>query len=306
MMISHFNKLGTPLGAVEKYPTTSAQRSRFQSLGWPAVSVCNLWRLWSLPDFVSAEDRKYLETIEQFDEWEEFALFGCHYVLLIADTAQQPAIKSALIDTKTPMLEPSSRSHAATNTFFAEHPKGRGCRRFAAAMPLASQQRTVDDIAILGGMGLMTRLNSYDVYSSSSGEQFHGQSSRSAATPSSRMCHTITDLGATGAILVGGRTSPDTALADCWLYHKWLDVWERIDDLPWPLYRHQAVNLGGGLVLISTGRISSRVISTHYLFWSRRTGWLKCACAEGDMPPPTYGATFGGLSADIMQSSTLR
>ncbi|KUJ23104.1 LCM-domain-containing protein [Mollisia scopiformis] len=292
-MMAHFNKLGTPLRAVEKYPTTSAQKSRFHSLGWPNVAVCNLWRLWSLPDFVSSTDREHLNGVEPFDEWEEFSLFGCHYFLLVADTEQsfaRPLLAETEIGRKVPSPEPKLK----LNVTFEEHPKHHGCRRFAAAMPLASHQRTVDDVGIFGGMGLMTRLNSYDVYSSRSAEHVQQKSlGRSFARPVSRMCHTLTDLGDTGAILVGGRTSPDAGLTDCWLYHKWLDTWERVDDLPQPMYRHQAVNLGDGRVLVSTGRIDSRTITTDYLIWSRRAGWIKCAYGEGDLPLPAYGVTFG-------------
>lgn len=306
MMMSHFKKLGTPLGAVEKYPTTSAQEHRFQSLGWPVISACNLWKLWSLPDFVSAADREYLDSVEPFDEYEEFALFGCHYVLVVADTDVLSTVHSTLANTSPKQMVSDLTAHAAPKIFFAEHPKGQGCRRFAAPIPLKSQQRAVEDIGLFGGMGVMTRLNSYDVYSSRSTEQVQAQPfGSSGAMPSSRMSHIITDLGSVGAILVGGRNSPDTALADCWLYHKWLDTWERVDDLPWPLYRHQAVDLGGGIVLVSTGRISSRIISADYIVWSRKTGWLKCAYT-GDTPPPTYGATFGVLGANSNQSSHSR
>jgi tRNA wybutosine-synthesizing protein 4 len=137
--------------------------------------------------------------------------------------------------------------------------------------------------------------------------------------PSSRMCHTITDMGDLGSLLVGGRTSPDNGLIDCWIYHKWVGVWEPVDDLPYPLYRHQAVYLGNGCVLISTGRINSQQLSEEYLIWSRRHGWLKCHLG-GQIPPKTYGAIFttccepsgmtsgilvGGLSEDAVVQAVL-
>lgn len=294
-MIAHFNKLQTPLRAVEKYPTTFAQRSRFRDLGWPSVSVCSLWKLWSHPKFVSSTDREYLDRVEPFDEWEEFALFGAHYFLLVADTNSESA-ESILEETDSSTMAANVDSNLSAHVSFVQYPKAQGCRRFAAAMQLTGSNRVEDDIGIFGGMGLMSRLNNYDLYSSKSTEDISSGSPMSAAIPSSRMCHTITDLGDNGTLLVGGRTSPDGALSDCWLHHKWLKVWERVDDLPYPLYRHQAINLSGGCVLVSTGRIDSCTVSADYLFWSRRTGWLKCAYGKGDVPPPTYGATFGHWS----------
>src|SRR5437868_4653194 len=85
-MMAHFDKLQTPLRAVEKYSSTTDQLERFRRLGWPYISVCNLWKLWSSSHFASVSERKELDRIEPFDEWEEFALFGCHYFLLVADT----------------------------------------------------------------------------------------------------------------------------------------------------------------------------------------------------------------------------
>jgi tRNA wybutosine-synthesizing protein 4 len=59
-----------------------------------------------------------------------------------------------------------------------------------------------------------------DIYNDE-GTSVPPQLSVASSFPSSRMCHTITDIGDEGALLVGGRTSPDNALADCWIFHKW-------------------------------------------------------------------------------------
>lgn len=42
-MMAHFDKIGTPINALQKYPTTLAQQSRFSGLGWDKVDVQNLW-----------------------------------------------------------------------------------------------------------------------------------------------------------------------------------------------------------------------------------------------------------------------
>jgi tRNA wybutosine-synthesizing protein 4 len=156
MMTAHFNKLQTPLRAVEKYPTTEAQQRRFQSLGWPSVSVRNLWELWSAPEFASSAERKHLDSIEPFDEWEEFALFGCHYFLLIANT---PCAFSKL-ESRNGQNEISATPILMDATY-AEYPKGNGLRRFAASFASVGRAgtRPRDMIGNFGGMGLTTRLN---------------------------------------------------------------------------------------------------------------------------------------------------
>ncbi|KAG4439789.1 hypothetical protein IFR05_004720 [Cadophora sp. M221] len=305
-MMAHFDKLRTFLGAVRKYPTEEAQRRRFENLGWPKVSVCNLWQLWSSHAFATPEERIALDIIEPFDEWEEFALFGCHYFLLVADSTSSIS-NPARIETK-PKTEPKATTSNSANckntagfssrpdVTISKYPKAHGFRRFAAAMPTKGQDRNHDRIGVFGGMGLTTRTDSWDEYGVDQVEFGVHKSQGSAVTPSSRMCHTITDMGDI-SLLVGGRTSPDNASKECWLFHKWLSTWERIDDLPWPLYRHNATSMGHGYVLVSAGRIDSRTISETYLIWSRHTGWVKCGC-DGQIPPPSYGSVFISTGLD--------
>ena len=297
--MAHFVKLNTPLRAVQKYPTTGAQEERFKNRGWSKASARNLWRLWNDPTFLTSEERISLDAVEPFDEWEEFALFGCHYFLLVASTAAETS------GWESSEGKPSSSSNDCSNHTvvpsiafemeYSENPKAQGSRRFGAVMPLKSQNRTQDIVGVFGGMGLNTRLNTYDVYTADLAGGMHSSGRAASVVPSSRMCHSITDLGEAGALLVGGRTSPDNVLADCWLYHKWLDAWERVDDLPLPQYRHGAVNLGQGHVLISPGKIDSRNISTDFFIWSRNLGWVKCNVGVVEKPLPSYGATFIGF-----------
>jgi tRNA wybutosine-synthesizing protein 4 len=223
-MLAHFDKLQTPLGAAEKYPSTTDQLERFRYLGWPNISVCSLWELWSSAPFASLSERKELDKIEPFDEWEEFALFGCHYFLLVADT----------VSVSTQTLGPKSRTRRDQSTIseysegvlqfqlsYEESPKAQGSNRFAAAMQISRQKSPQDAIAVFGGMGSATRVNSLDIYTTDKEAFFPFHLDGASNVPSSRMCHTITDIGDEGALLVGGRTSPDNALADCWFFHKW-------------------------------------------------------------------------------------
>ncbi|KAI1007285.1 tRNA wybutosine-synthesizing protein 4 [Podosphaera aphanis] len=269
-MMAHFKKLNTPLGAVKKYPTTQSQQERFENLGWNDISVQNLWKLWSSTDFLSTDERIALDTVEPFDEWEEFALFANHYFLLTARSNKSCQI----LNTRAPVETPSRKEPRMLA--YTCHQKSPSHRRCAAALFVKPQARGKDRIALFGGMGKMSRLNSRDEYTCSEQENTWFKKTNLTATPSSRMCHTITDLGDAGALLVGGRTSPDMGLSDCWIYHKWLDAWEKVDSLPWPLYRHQALKVGSSSVLVSTGRINSSTLSDSFLLWSRNTGWVRC------------------------------
>ncbi|PVH80226.1 LCM-domain-containing protein [Cadophora sp. DSE1049] len=305
-MMAHFDKLRTTLGAVRKYPTEEAQQCRFEGLGWSKVSVRNLWQLWSSPDFATAEERIALDRIEPFDEWEEFALFGCHYFLLVAGPTSGVAQLSSLANIPGPdtiehsknlvELSDVAESGSRLKARFSEYPTNHGFRRFAAAMSTKGNGRSHGRKGVFGGMGLTTRTDSWDDYGVDQAEFQALKPQGSAVAPSSRMCHTITDSGDI-SLLVGGRTSPDNASRECWLFHKWLNTWERVDDLPFPLYRHQATSVGNGYVLISTGRIDSKTISKEYLVWSRHTGWMECGL-EGTRPSPSHGAIFNSAGAE--------
>ncbi len=266
-MMAHFDKLQTPLRAVQQYPTITDQRKRFEDLGWSITSARNLWELWSSSEFASSTERKELDKLEPFDEWEEFALFGCHYFLLVAGTVQSSETswipRTGMTGTKVTLSSPSEPI-LDMEAYYEKYPRAQGCNRFATAIRIRSQSRSQDGISVFGGMGLTTRVNSVDEYTTDERGSLPFYSSGPPIFPSSRMCHTFTSIGGEGGLLVGGRTSPNNALADCWLFHKWMNLWERLDDLPVRLYRHQAVNLGGMHVLVSTGRIDSCTLSSSW------------------------------------------
>ena len=309
-MLAHFDKLGTTLKPVLAYQTTEAQEKRFTDAGWPDVRARNLWELWASDDFLTPEERIALDEVEPFDEWEEFALFGCHYTLLTAHTKAQGATTTDSSD--TPLLpgqlwnksktisdgaEPKVEATLAVEVKYTENPKNTGIRRFAAPISLRGLNGHSDLKGNFGGHGLSNRLDSIDVYQKTGDDGLFFQSSISSG-PSSRMCHTLTDLGDTGSLLVGGRTSPDRALADCWLYSKLSNVWERVDDLPIPMYRHSAIVLDSEHVLVTAGKQDTKTIIAESFIWHRQTGWRAC---ESDWIIPwgvlgvDYPSVFGAL-----------
>ena len=293
-MLAHFRKFQTPLNAVKAYSSQAAQQVRFQNLGWVGVSARNLWELWGSLDFLQPAERNALDAIEPFDEYEEFALFGCHYVLLVAENAASSNGRMTSPQSiKTPATKHASVYESENIHFhasFARYPKAKGYKRFAAALSIRSPDPTYDMIGNFAGMELNSRSNAIDVYSLASlgAQSYYAVTSSSG--PQGRMCHTITDLGDTGALLVGGRTSPDTALADCWLYNRWLNIFERVDNLPAPRFRHFAVGVGEGCVLVGGGKTDSQTFAEDYSLWSRRRGWIQCTVTAEERPCPTFGA----------------
>lgn len=290
-MLSHFHKLNTQLKSVTTYPTIAHQHTRFQSRGWDAVQVWTLWQAWADETFLSASERLKLDEIEPFDEWEEFALFASHYCVVHAMAGRNAA--AAVPAPSVPCSKSIPLQEAAVQ--FDECPGQRGQRRFAAAMQL-SQDRPHPLVLNVMGLGTKARLQSCDIYSlgvPGSGGIF----SFVGGGPSTRMCHSLTDLGTTGVLLAGGRGSPSNPLKDCWQFDKSLRAWRRTHDLPTPLHRHSVTALGeSGLALLVGGRGETEVFD-GCLLYHHEVGWVNCEI-KGDRPAAVYGAVLccGGVN----------
>ncbi|KAK0740709.1 hypothetical protein B0T18DRAFT_373778 [Schizothecium vesticola] len=282
-MLGHFGKLNTQLKSVSTYPTLGHQLERFSSRGWGSVEAWTLWQAWANDKFFSPAERRKLDEVEPFDEWEEFALFGSHYCLIHAKTkagevkvaGQTPAVAEIPLEPLTVRVDAISGQ--------------RGQRRFAAAMALPEQGAAVNVM----GLGTKSRLQSCDVYS-------YGQGSKARELafgeggPSSRMCHTLTDLGDGRVLLAGGRSGPASPMKDCWLFNKSADAWSKTHDLPAPLYRHSAVSLRrDGLALLAGGRGATSAGSAEFLVYVPQQGWVVCEVVSDERPLAVYGGILG-------------
>ena len=275
------------------YPDVSTQCARFVSRGWSNVQAQSLWSAWNDDRFMSADDRRKLDEVEPFDEWEEFCLFASHYLILhAANHGKEAAVP------RSPEGFPETLSIEATTTYkpLTGH---YGLRRFGAAMIVTD---TLGRTSILNCMGLghTTRLPSYDVYKL----QGSGGDIRVKLTgPSSRMCYSMTDLGTRGTLLVGGRNSPSRAKNDCWLFSKDSHQWERARDLPVPLYRHAVCRLSGSAVaLLIGGKSGATAVSSAVLVFDPEKGWLTCEVHGSLIPRPVFGAmlTCSGREQESM------
>lgn len=73
-MTGHFEKLSTPIKSVTTYPTIPQQHARFRNRGWSKIRAQSLWSAWNDDTFFSPDDRRKIDHIEPFDEWEVRAL----------------------------------------------------------------------------------------------------------------------------------------------------------------------------------------------------------------------------------------
>jgi tRNA wybutosine-synthesizing protein 4 len=298
-MLSHFDKLQTPIQAVKHYPALHQQSSRFTHAGWSTIKlVRNMWDLWSDDAFTPSAVRRRLDGIEPFDEWEEFALFAGHYFLLVASNAETNHPSGTTIvdrfqegtsETGTIGTRPVVMTHHAPPAHSSWSP-----RRFGAAFALGR-----DTVVFHGGQGLQSRLASIDVLGRDVSETQIQPCL--AAPPQPRICHTITPIGPHAALLVGGRASPTNALADCWLVKH--GVWQQVHDLSPGRYRHSSVGVKNPRddaeiegVMVFGGKTSDGTVLDEWTLWTPSQGW-RTIPVDGARPSARFGAALSTMGS---------
>jgi tRNA wybutosine-synthesizing protein 4 len=287
-MLKHFEKLQTPIYAVKDYSSLDLQRSRFTSAGWTSIDIGrNLWDLWLDDSFTPPTLRHSLDAVEPFDEWEEFALFAGHYFLIVASNRERKDLRD---------LPSRSGTDPKTNSIVMQCDAlipGVIPRRFGAVF---TQPRGA--VAVHGGQGVQRRLTSIDVLSRSSSEEIGIQP---PPTPLSRICHTITSLNGSEALLVGGRQSPSDALPECWLLKD--ESWRKVGELRPGRFRHSSTRVKVPLlsnsevegVLVVGGKTSDGTVLDECCIWLPNQGW-QILPVTGTRPCARFGAAISSMS----------
>ncbi|KAF2719357.1 Clavaminate synthase-like protein [Polychaeton citri CBS 116435] len=298
-MLAHFQKLRTPLNAIG---TMGEMRSRFEKAGWPrnGIDLRTLWEVWRDETFVSLGERARLDSIEPFDEWEELALFGSHYFLMIA--TKREGIYDVVTDngneTAVPSQSSKDKSTSGPPLFSrALHGPQRN-RRFGALIP-SSADGSSDSIGLHAGLGTKEREHDCTTHVRYSNKSpIDGPPTRFGI-----MCHTITRIGNTSDLLfVGGRASPEKASASCWLRQS--GEWKQVQDLPEGRYRHCTVPFeavsNDPAVVVFGGKNSKGQILDSWLIWTAKTGWTPLEVESQVNDPALISARFGAAATSFI------
>ena len=302
-MCSHFKEQQNELRSVKRYSLLADQEERFLKANWNTARARSLWDLWTDDDFIGSGERRALNEVELFDEWEEFALFASHYFFLISNTSSN--IRK--LDAK-PMAIPS------------EHHKHDLSRLAARDINAVSQDRIESRLVPtkhkitprIHGVVFQVQPHLFQHHGGYSGnirlgtsESFLNESGLDISFPEilntkSIMCHSITRLNENfDHLLVGGRNAPSQPLADCWLRKG--GKWIKTQPLPIPLSRHSAVLIGEG-VLVYGGISTNRQAMNDWLLWQEETGWQVLDSSMVHIEP-RFAATM--MTLDGLQSGIL-
>lgn len=291
-MLKHFKSLTTPLKSVSTYPLLGNQVQRYASRGWASVEACNLSAFWGC--VVSDTERRWVETVEPFDEWEEFFLFAQHYFILYASSPapNQPGPFDGVkwksgehcCYPQRPSLSraSSSEDYRINSDFTAQFTANSSARRrFGAAA-----QYGRSSIVYHGGLGSTSRIDAPLLITESDTRGF----SKHPGSPGIRVCHTMTEFSPGKILLVGGRTSPDKPLRDAYILEN--DRWRRVQDLPSGRYRHCATAVGNGRVLIFGGRGRENMLFNEWLLWTEEQGWQDLTPKGGTLPQGRFSSAI--------------
>jgi len=253
---------------------------------------------------MSQESRENALNTELFDEYEELNAFLCHYFVAVARNAISSSYfgvkggewqyinwgKDVLLNGNTTQIEHCHRSSVAGEAWsMTRLDENKSIhRRYAASCSVGK-----GNILIWGGLSNESRSSALLALSAGL------EASRPVAVsvfPSPRMCHTLTPLGSGKSLLVGGRSAPKTALCDSWIYSE--NKWEykdrhthELSDGGSYMYRHAAVQIGEGKVIVHGGRRRQESpVSSDWLIYNEDGGWQNLKC---DNSPSLWGACLG-------------
>ncbi len=215
---------GSDLLGVHGYPNAAAEEARFLKLGFSSVRVRTMMEvyLWDLPK----EERARIDSMEEFDEHEEWREKCGHYVLIYGSTSKSSPLPFSVPTTRVDATPPAV-SVVAPPLFREEIQKATGrsveLKRWGHTACATSDGR----IVIFGGYGggaRHERLNSVAVMH----KMVLTMPSVSGVTPGPRVLHASCMLSKDRMLVHGGRAGPATPMNDLFLLDCHSMQWKKL------------------------------------------------------------------------------
>nr|XP_056714734.1 tRNA wybutosine-synthesizing protein 4 [Euleptes europaea] len=86
VMQNHFRRCNSQLCSLAQYPDLKAQQMRFLQKGWAECHAIDMNEFFAC--FVSGDERRRIQALEPFDEFEEWHLKCSHYFILVASRGE--------------------------------------------------------------------------------------------------------------------------------------------------------------------------------------------------------------------------
>ena len=238
-MLGHFSKLRSPLQCVEHYPTKKHQVDRFRRY-YSHVTVRNMVETWL--ELVPDEVKRKVSDIEMFDEWEEFIMFGHHYVLVYGRGDETNCETNCETNKES---ETNCETKLETDDEFIMKPSPQPQLELKSPSSCCINGKVVT----FGGLDQGRSDKTFE----------DGVFVDIEYKPEPRMAATFTsiDQGSAG-LLIGGRTRPGNDLCDVYKYKQ--NQWTKLQSLPIGISRHQTVSINEQEVLVVSGNKSIPIL----------------------------------------------
>ncbi|XP_032153590.1 tRNA wybutosine-synthesizing protein 4 [Sapajus apella] len=209
-MLQHFRQLNSPLHGLDRFPDVEAQRRRFLQAGWTACGAVDMNEFYRC--FLPAEERRRVENIEPFDEFEEWHLKCAHYFILAASRGDTLSHTLVFPPSEAfPRVNPALPSGVFPASVVTSEGLGPNLKRYGHASVLLSP----DVILSAGGFGEQEgrhcRVSQFHLFSRDCDSEWKGSQIRSCGTGvqwDGRLYHTMTRLSESQVLVLGGRLSP--------------------------------------------------------------------------------------------------
>ncbi|CAN9498512.1 unnamed protein product [Ophioblennius macclurei] len=299
VMQEHFRKLNSTLHALRQYPDAAAQRRRFLDKGWDQCECVDMNDFFM--GLVPEGERGRVESLEPFDEFEEWHQKCSHYFILTASrgSMMQRALLPHTPASPGPCVDPSWRPPALSVHAVPVRLEGLGM----ASARLGAGRLLLTGGASRGGRGAAGTVLLRD------GDGWRSVGVEPPADLGVRLYHTATALPGGGALVFGGRSSPLKPLGGlCRVTFdpESSETEVRVapvasaDDPPPPRWRHAAavVTHGGRDFLFVFGGRSQKdaTLGDFYFLDVDQQRWTQLP-VEGATPEPRHShsaCSFGG------------
>ncbi|XP_004609664.2 tRNA wybutosine-synthesizing protein 4 [Sorex araneus] len=216
VMQQHFRQLNSPLHGLDRFPNVEAQQHRFLQAGWSSCVVMDMNEFYRC--FLPTEERQRVESLEPFDEFEEWHLKCSHYFILAA--SQGDALSQTVVfppSTAFTLVEPALLSGVFPASVVTSESQGPGLKRYGHASVLLSQGTILSTGGFGEQEGRHCRVSKFHLLSRYSNLEWKGNHtgcSGSGARWDGRLYHTMTRLSDIHVLVLGGRLSPVTPALD--------------------------------------------------------------------------------------------
>ncbi len=280
-MRANLSARGSDLLGIEGYPTAAAQQQRYFTLGFKSVRVRSMLQVYLA--HLPPHERACIDSMEEFDEHEEWREKCAHYVVAVSSTLPdrslpfaEPVSLSAMDDDLKPEVKLDPVAGGKLSWIEKQvNASGRTgeLKRWGHSASVVSGDRVI----VFGGYGgpaRHERLNSVAVLQ----ENVVTLPPVSGVAPSARVLHGACVLEGDKVLVHGGRSGPGTPMNDCFVLDCAAMQWKKlhIEGAPYR-YRHSLTSVAdGAAALVFGGRRGWKhgeesneiwIVSPHDMSW---------------------------------------